>query len=326
MLTDSFNRIHDYLRISLTDSCNFRCSYCMPEEEIACLPHTRLMQVEEIVEIARIFVELGVKKIRLTGGEPLVRKEVGEIITQLSQLPVELTLTSNGYLIDKHLATLKKAQIRSLNISLDTLQSDKFQLITKRTHFAKVWENILLLLQEGFHVKVNVVAMKGINEDEIVDFVRLTEKLPLHVRFIEFMPFDGNSWNKDKVFPMQQMLQLVEAEFPIAKLQDARHDTAKKFQVQGFVGTFAFITTMSQPFCGDCNRMRLTADGMMKNCLFGKDELNLLAALRKGEDIKPIIFKSLYLKHAVMGGQFAETYQHTAPEKLENRSMIKIGG
>lgn len=298
----------------------------MPEEDIACLPNFRLMQVAEIVQIASIFVDLGVKKIRLTGGEPLVRKEVGEIIEKLSQLPVELTLTSNGFLIDKHIETMKKAKIRSLNISLDTLQSDKFQTITKRNHFSKVWENILLLVQEGFHVKINVVAMKGVNEDEIVDFVRLTEQLPLHVRFIEFMPFDKNAWNKDKVFPMQNMLELIQSEFPIYKLSDEKHDTAKKYQVKDFLGTFAFITTMSQPFCGDCNRMRITADGMMKNCLFGKEEINLLSVLRKGEDIKPLIFKSLHLKHAVMGGQFTHSYQETEGKDIENRSMIKIGG
>ncbi|WP_194777925.1 GTP 3',8-cyclase MoaA [Pararhodonellum marinum] len=326
MLKDQHNRIHDYLRISLTDSCNFRCTYCMPEEDIACLPQKHLMQPEEIEKIAETFVALGVNKIRLTGGEPLVRKEVADILDRLSHLPVELTMTTNGVFLDKYLANLKNAGLRSLNISIDTLDRTKFFLLTKRDQLEKVWTNIQLMIREGFRIKLNVVAMKGINDDEILDFIKLTTDQPLHVRFIEFMPFTGNQWEKGKVLPTADMLAMAEAALDFVKLKDAKHDTSKKYKIKGAAGTFAFITTMSQPFCGDCNRMRLTADGKMKNCLFGKDEIDLLSALRNGQEIASLIQKSLFSKHAVMGGQFKQSYEETDGKSIENRSMIKIGG
>ena len=326
MLKDRFNRVHNYLRISLTDSCNFRCAYCMPNEEISCLPNSHLMSTEEITSIAKTFVGLGVKKIRLTGGEPLVRKEFRDILQKLSQLPVELTLTTNGVLVHQYLDELKAAGVRSLNISLDTLNPEKFHKLTKRNQFQIVWDNIMLLLKEGFRVKINAVALNGIIEDEVIDFVRITQNLPLHVRFIEFMPFSGNHWKSDKVITAQQLLEIIKPEFNVVKLTDEKHDTDKKYQVEGYEGTFAFITTMSSHFCGDCNRMRLTADGKMKNCLFGKDEMDLLGALRKGEPIIPLIQKSIYIKHAAVGGQFTQEYEKADANKIENRSMIKIGG
>jgi cyclic pyranopterin phosphate synthase len=326
MLIDQHNRIHNYLRISLTDSCNFRCAYCMPNEEIECLPNSKLMSTGEIEQIAKTFVDLGVKKIRLTGGEPLVRKEFPDIVQRLSKLPVELTMTTNGVLVHKHIQLLKDAGIRSLNVSLDTLNPETFFKLTKRNQFQQVWDNILLLLEHGFRVKVNAVALNGIIEDELLDFVRITEKLPLHVRFIEFMPFSGNHWKSEKVITAKQMLEVVQAEMEVVKLQDQVHDTAKKYKVVGYEGTFAFITTMSEHFCGDCNRMRVTADGKMKNCLFGKEEMDLLGTLRKGEDILPLIRLSIFRKHAMLGGQFSPDYLKAEADKIENRSMIKIGG
>jgi GTP 3',8-cyclase len=326
MIKDRFNRVHDYLRISLTDSCNFRCSYCMPEENISCMPNEHLMQPDEIEDIAKTFVSLGVKKIRLTGGEPLVRKGAGAIIRSLSKLPVELTLTTNGVLVDQYIHLFKEAGIRSLNVSLDTLHEAKFLGLTRRDAFHKVWNNILLLINEGFHVKLNVVVMKGVNDGEVNDFIELTRNLPLHVRFIEFMPFDGNSWKNEKVVSTQQMLERAEEQFSFIKLKDAKHDTAKKYKVLNYEGTFAFITTMSSPFCGDCNRMRITADGKMKNCLFGKDELDLLAAHRRGDSIIPLIEKSLFTKFEKMGGQFDKSYTETEGSSIKNRSMINIGG
>ncbi len=326
MLTDRHNRIHDYLRISLTDSCNFRCAYCMPDEDISCMPNHHLMQPGEIDIIAREFVKLGVNKIRLTGGEPLVRKGVGEIIEKISKLPVDQTLTTNGVFVDKYITQFKNAGIKSLNVSLDTLKKDKFFELTRRDQLEKVWSNILLLMEEGFSVKINVVAMRGVNDNEVLDFIELTRLHRLHVRFIEFMPFSGNHWENQKVITAKQMMQQVEGKLDYVKLQDEKHATAKKFKVIGYEGTFAFITTMSEPFCGDCNRMRLTADGKMKNCLFGKDELDILATLRRGEDIVPVIRKSLLIKHKVMGGQFEQSYENTDADRLENRSMIRIGG
>ncbi len=326
MLQDKFQRVHDYLRISLTDSCNLRCSYCMPEEKISCMPQQHLMQAEEIEAIARTFVDLGVRKIRLTGGEPLVRKDAKEIIRRLAAYPVELTLTTNGVLVDQFISTFKEAGIRSLNVSLDTLDELKFFKLTKRDVFRKVCDNIQLLIKEGFHVKLNVVVMKGVNETEVNDFIALTEKLPLHVRFIEFMPFDGNLWKNEQVYSAQQMLLDAEEQFSFIKLKDEKHATAKKYKVLGAEGTFAFITTMSTPFCGDCNRLRLTADGKMKNCLFGQDEFDLLAALRQGKSILPLINQSMQAKFEKMGGQFGKSYLETDGTTIINRSMIKIGG
>jgi len=326
MLVDSFGRIHDYLRISLTDHCNFRCTYCMPQEEMEWMPQSKLMSKDEIITLAESFIRLGVKKIRLTGGEPLVRKEFPEILERLSIHPVELTLTTNGVLIHKHIQALKIAGVRSVNVSLDTLNREKFLQLTRRNQFDQVWENILLLLEEGFRVKVNAVALHGLIEDEICDFVAMTEKLPIHMRFIEFMPFAGNHWQSRKVITAAQMLDLVKEKYEIVKLEDKKHDTAKKYQVPGFQGTFAFITTMSEHFCGDCNRLRLTADGKIKNCLFGKEELDLLGALRKGEAVESLIRLSVSRKHAALGGQFSTDYLQTNPDVIENRSMIKIGG
>ncbi|MGK7392498.1 MAG: GTP 3',8-cyclase MoaA [Candidatus Cyclobacteriaceae bacterium M2_1C_046] len=326
MLIDNYKRVHDYLRISLTDSCNFRCQYCMPEENIQCLPNKHLMQVDEIERIAKIFVDLGVKKIRLTGGEPMVRKEFGTILNRLSKLPVELTLTTNAVLAHRYLNDLKSAGVRSINISLDTLNPETFKKITKRDQFQQVWDNILLFIKEGFSVKLNVVAIEGVIEKELLDFIAITKELPIHVRMIEFMPFDGNNWNSNKVITAKQMLEIAEAEYDIVKLKDEPHATAKKFKAIGHKGTFAFITTMSEHFCGDCNRMRITADGKMKNCLFGSEEMDLLGALRKGEDLVPLIMKSVLKKHAVMGGQFAKSFKKAEASKLKNRSMINIGG
>lgn len=325
MLHDGLGRKHDYLRISLTDNCNFRCSYCMPDEDMDFLSDDHLMRPEEIEQFAKIFIRLGTKKIRLTGGEPLVRKDAEEIIQRLSALPVELTLTTNGFLTDRFIDVFQQAGIRSVNVSLDTLNSDKFQIITRRNKFEKVWTNILELVQAGFHVKVNCVVMSGVNTDELLDFVALTEKLPLHIRFIEFMPFTGNRWESKQVFAWEQMLEIITQKYTITKLGDGPHDTAKKYQVPGFTGTFAVISTMSAPFCSTCNRMRLTADGKMKNCLFSQGETDLLSAMRRGEDIEQLIRQNLLEKHASLGGQFSD-YTVTKGDELQNRSMIAIGG
>jgi len=298
----------------------------MPEEEYDFTPASRLMQVSEIESLAKTFVSLGVNKIRLTGGEPLVRKDAADIILSLSKLPVKLTLTTNGSRLHEFVDVLEKANIRSLNISLDTLQSEKFQLITRRDQFKKVYDNIQLLLKKNFHVKVNMVVMKGLNDNEIIDFIEWTKHEPVHVRFIEFMPFTGNRWTSNKVFTMQEILEVIEKKYEIVRLQDEKHDTAKGYKVSGHEGTFAIISTMSENFCSDCNRMRLTADGKMKNCLFSEKETDLLSALRKGEDVVPLIHKSIQSKAKELGGQFTADFQHLHAEDIHNRSMITIGG
>ena len=326
MIIDSYNRVHNYLRISLTDNCNFRCFYCMPEEEYDFTPVSRLMQADEIEALAKIFVSLGVNKIRLTGGEPLVRKDAANIIMALSQLPVKLTITTNGTRLHDYVDVLEKAGITSLNISLDTLQPEKFQFITRRDQFKTVYDNIQLLINKNFHVKVNVVVMKGLNDNELNDFIDWTKDTPVHVRFIEFMPFSGNRWTSNKVFTLQQILEVIEAKNTVIRLQDEKHDTAKKYTVPGHAGTFAVISTMSENFCGDCNRMRLTADGKMKNCLFSKGETDLLTALRKGEDVVPLIHQCIHNKAKELGGQFTADFEHILTDNIHNRSMITIGG
>ena len=326
MIVDGFNRVHDYLRISLTDNCNLRCFYCMPEEEYTFTPASKLMQVDEIEAIAKIFVAQGVKKIRLTGGEPLVRKDAAEIIERLSKLDIKLTITTNGTRLHEFLDVIKNAGITSLNISLDTLQKDRFMLMTKRDHFEKVRNNIDLMIQEGIHVKVNAVVMKGLNDDEINDFIEWTKHQPVRIRFIEFMPFSGNRWDSAKVMTWQEILSRVSDTYDVLPLDREKHDTAKKYIVPGHQGTFAVISTMSAPFCGDCNRMRLTADGKMKNCLFSTSETDLLTPFRNGEDVVPLIYQSILDKKKALGGQFTTDMEKIETGKLENRSMITIGG
>lgn len=326
MIIDGFNRVHDYLRISLTDNCNLRCFYCMPEEEYEFTPASKLMQADEIESIAKVFVANGVNKIRLTGGEPLVRKDAADIILRLAKLGVKLTLTTNATRLHEFVDVIKEAGIKSLNISLDTLQKDRFLMMTKRDQFDRVRSNIDLMIAEGIHVKVNAVAMKGINDGEINNFIRWTKDVPLHVRFIEFMPFSGNRWNSDRVMTWQQILEVASSEFDILPLEREVHETAKKYTVPGYQGTFAVISTMSAPFCGDCNRLRLTADGKMKNCLFSQTETDLLTPLRNGEDILPYIHQSILDKKKSLGGQFTTDMDKIETSKLENRSMITIGG
>ena len=281
--------------------------------------HSTLMTADEINSIAKIFVNLGVKKIRLTGGEPLVRKDARQIIQLLSELPAELTITTNATKTDSFINDFKNAGIKSVNVSLDTFDKEKFFSITRRNDFDKVWANIHQLIANDFHVKLNLVAMEGVNDDELIDFINFTKTLPVHIRFIEFMPFPGNDWKREKVFTYIEMLEKIRANFEIEKLYDQKHSTAKKYRVRAFAGTFAFINTVTLPFCGDCNRMRLTADGKIKNCLFSKGEIDLLTAFRRGENIENLIFMSLKDKKKQTGGQ-----DFSLP--TENRSMIAIGG
>ncbi|MEJ7780679.1 MAG: GTP 3',8-cyclase MoaA [Daejeonella sp.] len=326
MLIDSFARAHNYLRISLTDNCNLRCFYCMPDENYEFTPASRLMQPEEIESLARIFVENGVDKIRLTGGEPLVRKDAAEIIERLSALPVDLSLTTNATRLHDFADVLAKARVQSLNISLDTLDKDKFSVITRRDGFQKVIDNVHLMLSRNFKVKVNVVVMKGLNDNEIVDFVDWTKDLPVQVRFIEFMPFDGNRWTSNQVFTWKDMIDEIEKKYTPVRLHDGIHDTDKKYKIEGHKGSFSVISTMSSPFCSGCNRMRLTADGKMKNCLFSDKETDLLSALRNGQDVLPLILESIHSKAKELGGQFTKDFEKIHTEDLHNRSMISIGG
>jgi cyclic pyranopterin phosphate synthase len=300
----------------------------MPEEDYDFTPASRLMQVDEVVAIAQAFVEAGVTKIRLTGGEPLVRKDAAQIIEKLSGLGVTLTMTTNATRVHEFLDLMQAVGMKKINVSLDTLNRDTFLFLTKRDLFDRVKENIALLLERGFEVKVNAVVMRGINDVEILDFVRWSAEAPLDIRFIEFMPFEGNRWEQEKVVTWQQMLDVVRNAFGAGIEPQPRqpHETVKQYRVVGGKGTFAVISTLSAPFCGDCNRMRLTADGKMKNCLFSKGETDLLGALRRGESLSALIQQTVMEKALALGGQFAADLENIDANSIVNRSMITIGG
>ena len=324
IIIDQHNRIHDYLRISLTERCNLRCNYCMPEEGIQLRPRNDFMSLKEVVKMATTFVSLGVKKIRLTGGEPLVRKDAKEILQELSKLPIELAITTNGILVDEYIDTFQSCGMTSINVSLDSLKEEKFNAITRRDYFSRVMANIQSLLDQKFHVKVNAVVIKGVNDDEICDLVSWTRDKNVHVRFIEFMPFQGNKWDWSKGVSFNEMMTLIENRFgsDIIKLDDGKNDTARNFAIANHLGTFAIISSVTNPFCDTCNRIRLTADGKIKNCLFSSSETDLLTAMRAGEDIVPMILKSVWGKKALRSG--IETLDDFAKQK--NRSMVTIGG
>lgn len=326
MLIDGFGRKHTYLRISLTERCNLRCQYCMPAEGVDLTPSPKLLTHNEILRLANLFVTSGVDKIRLTGGEPTVRKDIHDICSNLSSLKglKTLAVTTNGITLAKKLPMLKQCGITNLNISLDTLVPSKFEFMTRRKGHHKVIESINAAIDVGYNpVKVNCVVMRGFNDDEICDFVNLTVDKPINVRFIEFMPFDGNVWNVKKLIPYSEMLDTVAKKFPTLKrLCDHPTETAKNFQIDGHVGTVSFVTSMTKHFCAGCNRLRLLADGNLKVCLFGPSEVSLRDPLRSGagdEELREIIGAAVKRKKASHAGMFDIA-------KTANRPMIHIGG
>ncbi|WP_031428847.1 GTP 3',8-cyclase MoaA [Flavimarina sp. Hel_I_48] len=329
ILQDSFGRQHNYLRISLIEKCNLRCTYCMPEEGVMLTPREQLMTAKEIIAIARIFVENGVDKIRLTGGEPLLRKDFSEIAAALSELPVRLSITTNAILVDRYLEDFKKYRIWDINASLDTLKTDKFRTITKRDQFHRAFNNINKLIEEDFNVKLNVVLMNNFNQEEITDFIALTQDRKLSVRFIEFMPFDGNQWNKSKLVSEREILDRANAFFGesrVERLPNEKNFTARNYQVSGFKGNFGIISSVTNPFCDSCNRIRLTANGTIKNCLFSNNETNLLETFRNGGKIEPLIQNLLLKKKAVRAGMNTSEKLENPENHSNNRSMITIGG
>ncbi|KAJ3326287.1 Molybdenum cofactor synthesis protein 1 [Boothiomyces sp. JEL0866] len=287
-LTDLFNRQHTYLRISLTEKCNLRCTYCMPEEGVELTPKQNLLTFEEILRLGRIFVENGINKIRLTGGEPTIRKDLIDIVAGLNELKriglKKVGITTNGIALKRKLVPLKEAGLDQINISLDTLDPLKFELMTRRRGHETVLGAMRSALDLNFDsVKLNVVVINKVNQMEIIDFVNMTKDLPIYIRFIEYMPFDGNKWNTEKFISYQDMLQLIRNVHPdIMKEMDDPNDTSKAYRVPGFKGKFGFITSMSDNFCGTCNRLRVLADGNMKVCLFGNAEVNLKQLMRDG--------------------------------------------
>jgi molybdenum cofactor biosynthesis protein A len=329
ILTDDFGRKHNYLRISLLEKCNLRCTYCMPADGIVLSPKASLMTADEIFALAQVFVENGVDKIRLTGGEPLLRKDFPEIISKLSTLKTSLSITTNGILIDRHIDALKQANIKKINLSLDTLVASKFHSVTLRDQFEKVISNLHLLLNHDFTVKVNVVLMKGFNDNEIIDFIKLTQFLPISVRFIEFMPFAGNEWDRSKMVSQNEILSQVDNSFSseeIQKLEDEKNFTARTYRIKGFMGDFGIISSITNPFCDGCNRIRLTANGKIKNCLFSNSETDLLTPFRNGESIENLISVSIKNKKKVRAGMVTIEEMDDPSLHFDNRSMIAIGG
>ncbi|NNJ55241.1 MAG: GTP 3',8-cyclase MoaA [Bacteroidia bacterium] len=325
-LIDPHGRKHNYLRISLTDHCNLRCFYCMPEEGIEFQEKSSYLTRSEIFEVAKTFVQLGVNKIRITGGEPLVRKRADEILRDLASLPIELAITTNGILLDRYLPLFKEIGLTNINVSLDSLNEEKNLLITKRDYYQKIRNNISLLLDEGITPKLNVVVMRDINQDEIIDFIELTKHSNLDVRFLEFMPFNGNKWKLEKCFSYQEILTEITNHYgdQINKLEDSFNSTSKNYKVSNYQGSFGIISSITNPFCEGCNRIRLTADGNLKNCLFSTEEFDILTPLREGSNIVPIIEDCLSNKKAVKAG--IQTTDNNIETLEQNRSMISIGG
>ncbi|OCK79682.1 molybdenum cofactor biosynthesis prote [Lepidopterella palustris CBS 459.81] len=297
-LTDTFNRQHDYLRISITERCNLRCLYCMPEEGVPLSPPSHLLTSPEIFYIASLFVSQGVTKIRLTGGEPTVRRDIVPLMQSIGTLRSkglrELTLTTNGVSLHRKLDSMVEAGLTGVNLSLDTLDPFQFQIMTRRNGFDAVMKSIDRILEmkrlgADLKLKINCVVMRGLNERDIIPFIEMGREKDVEVRFIEYMPFDGNKWSQGKMLPYEAMLNIIRAKYPdLRKVKGHKNDTSKTYEVPGFVGKLGFITSMTHNFCGTCNRLRITSDGNLKVCLFGNAEVSLRDLLRKDNNGQPM--------------------------------------
>ncbi len=324
-LVDSFGRKHTYLRISVTDKCNLRCFYCIPHDGIVWKRREELLDFDELTRVARIFAALGIDKIRLTGGEPMMRKDLVKLIAMLSPIPGlrTLAMTTNATLLKENARLLKQNGIKQLNISIDSLRRDRFQQLTGRDEHQSVLDGIKAAIDAEFEtLKLNVVTIAGVNEDEILDFVHFIKDESINVRFIEFMPFRNNNWQIDRVVTYKELLEKIAGEFELTPIDTEPSAVAKDFAIKGHRGTVSFITSMSDSFCSTCNRIRLTADGSVKSCLFYPPEINLRDRMRAGAsdaEIVEMIKYSLALKPEA----------HPPAEEiaaLENRAMIEIGG
>ncbi|KAF7966218.1 hypothetical protein HWV62_39481 [Athelia sp. TMB] len=303
--------------------------YCMPSEGIELSPNGKILTNDEVIRLASLFVRSGVTKIRLTGGEPTVRKGIGEIIARLNELRAHglksIGMTSNGLAIHRKLPQFIDNGLSHLNLSLDTLDPFKFELMTRRPGHELVLRTLDTALASPTleSVKLNVVVVKGLNDHEVLDFVEMTRNKPLSVRFIEFMPFTGNKWDKAKMMPSSELLaKIAEAHPTVARAPDELNDTARSWKIPGFVGTFGFISSMSDHFCASCNRLRITADGQIKVCLFDAKEMSLRDSMRAGATDDELL---QLIGTAVMG----KKEKHAGMEDIDvitNRPMILIGG
>ena len=323
-LVDTFGRVHRDLRIAVTDRCNFRCQYCMTEEGMVWMPREGLLTFEEIERIARIAVDrYGVDSIRLTGGEPTVRAHLSRLVAKLAKLGVDLAMTTNGATLRLVADDLHAAGLKRLNISLDSLQKDRFIELTRRDDLDRVLDGIDAAIEAGFDpVKINVVLMNGINDDEIVDFARFGREKGVIVRFIEFMPLDADEqWGPDRVVPLARVIEEINAEFPIEAIQRTSAPATRYRYLDG-QGEIGVIATVTEKFCDTCDRIRLTADGQFRNCLFAVTDYNLRDAMRGGasdDELAEIIEGAVHDKWA---GHGIDTVHFIRPK----RNMSQIGG
>jgi len=327
MLLDPFRRKINYLRISITDRCNLRCRYCMPEYGIPLIPHEEILTYEEILRIVRVFATEGISKIRLTGGEPLVRKGIVDFVFHLSQIEEikDLSLTTNGILLKEFARDLKKAGLKRINISLDSLRKERFCQITRKDDYDRVWAGIEEALSVGLSpIKINMVAIQGLNDDEIESFARLTLHLPLVVRYIEYMPSaNGEEWKESELLTIPGIKARLENVGKLIPIPSDQWDgPAKRFQIEGALGEIGLIGGVTSHFCHDCNRLRLTSDGKIRTCLFSDEEIDVKELLRNGgadQDLKEQLLIALRKKpegHPI----------HTPQFKKCQRGMSAIGG
>jgi len=323
-LTDGFGRVHRDLRISVTDRCNFRCRYCMPAEGLEWLPRDGLLSFEEISRVASLVVErFGIRSIRLTGGEPTVRAKLPDLVRLLSPLPVDLALTTNGATLRLLAAELAEAGLGRINVSLDSLRRDRFEELTLRDGLARVLDGIEAALAAGLSpVKVNVVVMRGVNDDELVDFARFGRELGVTVRFIEFMPLDAEeAWSEAAVVSQEEILATISAVYPLEP--PARSNApATRFRYMDGGGEIGVVASVTQSFCDSCDRIRLTADGQFRNCLFAIEEFDLRGLLRSGasdDEVADLVERAVAAKWA---GHGIGRVDFIRPA----RSMSQIGG
>ncbi|NLV88541.1 MAG: GTP 3',8-cyclase MoaA [Tissierellia bacterium] len=318
-MIDSFGRKINYLRISLTDRCNLRCKYCMPEEGVYKFSHAHMLTLEEVFEVAKVFVELGIDKIRLTGGEPLVRKGILELIRNISSLKgvKELAMTTNGTLLKDYAQALKEAGLNRVNISLDTLNEEKYKAITRGGDLKSTLQGIEAAKKAGLlPIKINTVLIGGLNDDEIESLVGITEEEEIDIRFIELMPIgQAATWAKEKFIPTTVVLEKVKELLPIPK--EDKSSPATYYKLPNGKGRVGLINPISCKFCAHCNRVRLTSQGKLKLCLHSNAEVDIKEALRSGQDLKKLILDSIEKKEE----------SHSLDEgKYISRNMNQIGG
>lgn len=327
-LLDTFGRIHDNLRISVTDRCNVRCFYCMPEEGVQYMPHAEILTFEEIERFVRVAVSLGVTKLRVTGGEPLVRKGLPVLIRMLSAIPGirDLALTTNGVLLAKHAEALHAAGLRRVNVHLDTLDRERFLRITRRDDLDKVLEGLEVARRLGFGpIKINAVAVKNLVEPDIVPLARFGREHGIEIRFIEFMPLDAQGlWSRGNVLTADEIIETLSREVaPLVEIPDRDpRAPATEYRYADGIGRVGFIASVSRPFCLNCNRIRLTSDGKLRNCLFAIEETDVKGLLRSGAPDEEIAATIRATVHKKWMGHEINTAQFVAPP----RPMYAIGG